>query len=221
MRNVIFIAPPTAGKGTVSDYLVKNYNYEHISTGELFREIIATGSEFGKEIDKVILSGALVSDDITIKLFKEKLESFDKNKPFVLDGFPRTLNQAKMLNDLLLSMNITNNVVIYLDIDYEIGLKRTLGRMICPKCRKNYNLYFEETKPVNSNICDDCEIELKRRCEDTEETFKKRFNTYLEQTSSVINYYKENNMLKIVDASQKIDCVISDVINIIKEAKND
>jgi len=221
MRNIIFIAPLAAGKGTVSDYLVKHYDYEHLSTGELFREIIRTGSEFGKELDKIILSGALVSDDITIKVFKEKLESFDKNKPFVLDGFPRNLNQAKMLSELLSRMNITNNVVIYLDIDYELGLKRTLGRVVCPNCKKSYNIYFEETKPLKENLCDDCNIELEKRHEDTEETFKKRFDTYLKETKEVIDYYKDNNIFQIVDASQKIDNVINDVIKIIKEVKND
>jgi len=221
MKNVIFIAPLAAGKGTVSEYLVKNYNYEHLSTGELFREIIKTGSEFGKELDKVILSGALISDDITLKVFKEKLESFDRNKPFVLDGFPRNLNQAKMLSELLLNMNIMNNVVIYLDIDYELGLKRTLGRMVCPNCKKSYNIYFDETKPLKENMCNDCNVELARRHEDTEETFKKRFNTYLEETSAVIDYYKKNGLLQVVDASQRIDNVVKDVVDIIKEAKND
>ncbi len=222
MKNVIFIAPLAAGKGTVSDYLVDNYNYEHISTGKLFREIIKTGSELGQEIDRIIMSGALVSDELTIKIFKEKLESLDKNKPFVLDGFPRNLNQAKMLDELLVNMNITNNVVIFLNIDYDLGLKRTLGRLVCPNCKRSYNIYFEATKPLKDNICDNCKITLERRHEDTEETFKKRFNTYLKETKDVITFYKDNGLLKEVDASKNIEDVINDVLNIInKEAKND
>lgn len=221
MKNIIFLAPLAAGKGTVSDYLVDNYNYEHISTGELFREIIKTGSDLGQEIDRIIMSGALVSDELTIKIFKEKLESLDKNKPFVLDGFPRNLNQAKMLNELLASTNITNNVVVFLNIDYDLGLKRTLGRVVCPNCKRSYNIYFEETKPLRDNICDNCEIELERRHEDTEETFKKRFNTYINETKDVITFYKDNGLLKEVDASRNIQDVIEDVLSIIKEAEND
>lgn len=221
MKNIIFLAPLAAGKGTVSDYLVDNYNYEHISTGELFREIIKTGSDLGQEIDRIIMSGALVSDELTIKIFKEKLESLDKSKPFVLDGFPRNLNQAKMLNELLASTNITNNVVVFLNIDYDLGLKRTLGRVVCPNCKRSYNIYFEETKPLKDNICDNCEIELERRHEDTEETFKKRFNTYINETKDVITFYKDNGLLKEVDASRNIQDVIEDVLSIIKEAEND
>jgi adenylate kinase len=224
MNNIIFIAPPAAGKGTVSDYLVKNYNYEHLSTGDLLREEVSCGSDLGREIDKIISSGKLVSDDLIIRLVKEKLESNLKSKPFILDGFPRTLTQAQSLDEMLITLGVTNNIVIYLDIDMEEATKRVLGRIICPKCKRSYNLNTEGLKPIHENICDDCGVELEKRNDDTEETFKVRFTSYLDNTSPIINYYKEKNNLVTVDATMPIENIfkaVVDAVTIDKEAKND
>jgi len=217
MKNIIFIAPPAAGKGTVSDYLVKNYNYEHLSTGDLLREVIKSGSDFGREIDKIISSGNLVSDEIIIKLVQDKLESL-ASKPFILDGFPRTLNQAKSLDDMLVTLGVTNNIAVYLDIDLDEALKRVLGRITCPKCKRSYNKNIDKLMPVNGNICDDCKVELESRSDDNEETFKVRFNTYLENTSPIIDYYKEKGILKSFDVRREPNEICEDIF---KEANND
>ncbi len=217
MKNIIFIAPPAAGKGTVSDYLVKNYNYEHLSTGDLLREVIKSGSDFGREIDKIISSGNLVSDEIIIKLVQDKLESL-ASKPFILDGFPRTLNQAKSLDDMLVTLGVTNNIAVYLDIDLDEALKRVLGRITCPKCKRSYNKNIDKLMPVNGNICDDCKVELESRSDDNEETFKVRFNTYLENTSPIIDYYKEKGILKSFDVRREPNEICEDIS---KEANND
>jgi len=195
MRNIIFIAPPAAGKGTVSDYLVKNYNYIHLSTGDLLREEIKSGSTLGQEIDKIISGGNLVSDELIIKLVEDKLNTLDKNKPFILDGFPRTLVQTEKLEEMLITLGVTNNLVVYLDINLEDATKRVIGRIVCPKCKRSYNLYDEKVKPLKDNTCDDCIIELEKRSDDNEETFKVRFNSYLENTSPIINYYKDKGLL--------------------------
>lgn len=218
MKNIIFIAPPAAGKGTVSDYLVKNYNYEHLSTGDLLREVIKSGSEFGKEIDKIISSGNLVSDDVIIKLVSDKLKTLDESRPFILDGFPRTLNQAKSLDEMLVNLGITNNIAVYLDIDLEEALKRVLGRITCPKCKRSYNKNIEKLRPVNGNVCDDCNVELESRSDDNEETFKVRFSTYLENTSPIIDYYKERGILKSFDVRREPSVICEDVS---LEANND
>ncbi len=218
MKNIIFIAPPAAGKGTVSDYLVKNYNYEHLSTGDLLREVIKSGSEFGKEIDSIISKGALVSDEIIIKLVEDKLKTLDASKPFILDGFPRTLNQAHKLDEMLVNMNVTNNIAVYLDIELEEALKRVLGRITCPKCKRSYNVNMEKLKPIKGNLCDDCGIELEARSDDNEETFKVRFNTYLDNTSPIIDYYKEKGILRTFDVNREPSVICEDISN---EAKND
>jgi len=218
MRNIIFIAPPAAGKGTVSDYLVKNYNYIHLSTGDLLREEIKSGSTLGQEIDKIISGGNLVSDELIIKLVEDKLNTLDKNKPFILDGFPRTLVQTEKLEEMLITLGVTNNLVVYLDINLEDATKRVIGRIVCPKCKRSYNLYDEKVKPLKDNTCDDCIIELEKRSDDNEETFKVRFNSYLENTSPIINYYKDKGLLLSVDVMSGLDNMLEVIV---KEAKND
>ncbi len=217
MKNIIFIAPPAAGKGTISDILVKDYNYEHLSTGDLLREEIKSGSSFGQEINDIISKGELVSDEIVIKLVTEKL-NFLKDKAFILDGFPRTLNQAIKLDEMLITLGVTNNLVAYLDIDLDTALKRVLGRVICPKCKRSYNVYNEGLKPKNENICDDCNVLLEKRSDDTEETFKVRFNSYLENVNPIIEYYKEKGIYKSFLANGDPKEL---AVNIIKEANND
>lgn len=217
MKNIIFIAPPAAGKGTVSDYLIKNYHYKHLSTGDLLREEIEAGSEFGKELDKIISSGNLVNDDVMIRLVKEKLETIT-NQAFILDGFPRTLEQAKSLDQMLISMGVTNTQAIYLDIDENLALQRVLGRVNCPNCKRSYNIYFENMRPINDNICDDCKTELSKRMDDNEDSFKVRFDTYLKNASSILDYYRDKNMLSEVKVDNDLTRVLNEVI---KEAKND
>ena len=217
MKNIIFIAPPAAGKGTISDILVKDYNYEHLSTGDLLREEIKSGSSFGQEINDIISKGELVSDEIVIKLVTEKLNLL-KDKAFILDGFPRTLNQAIKLDEMLITLGVTNNLVAYLDIDLDTALKRVLGRVICPKCKRSYNVYNEGLKPKNENICDDCNVLLEKRSDDTEETFKVRFNSYLENVNPIIEYYKEKGIYKSFLANGDPKEL---AVNIIKEANND
>ncbi len=217
MKNIIYIAAPNAGKGTVSDYLIKNYNYKHLSTGDLLRKEINSGSEFGREIEKTIASGKLMSDDVMIRLVREELENL-KDQAFILDGFPRTLPQAKSLDEMLVSLGVTNNVVISLDIDYDLALKRAIGRVSCPNCGRSYNTYFEEMKPKKENICDDCDIELIKRSDDNEESFKVRFDTYLNNASSIKDYYKDKNNLKEIMIDNNLERVLAEVV---KEAKND
>ena len=213
MNNIIFIAPPAAGKGTVSDYLVRNYNYKHLSTGDLLRNEIKSGTVLGKEIDKIISGGNLVSDELIIKLVQQELNNIDKDKPFILDGFPRTLNQAQKLDEMLITLGVTNNVVIYLDININDALKRVLSRVVCPKCKRSYNLINGVLKPKLENTCDDCNIELERRSDDNEETFKVRFNSYLNNTSPIIDYYDKKGLLVNVNATDNLEVIFENVVS--------
>lgn len=200
MKNIIFIAPPAAGKGTESELLVKEYGYEHISTGDLLRLKQNDGSELGNYIRNLLSEGKLIDDNIVTELLKDKLKTI--NGPFILDGYPRTINQAKILNELLSELNLNIGAVIYLNVDCDTALMRALGRITCPKCNKIYNKYKEGMKPKLNYICDECNVELIGRSDDNEESFKIRFDTYLNNTKPLLNYYCDLGLLNIID---KID----------------
>ncbi len=201
MKNIIFIAPPAAGKGTQSDLLVKKYNYVHISTGDLLRSEVASGSDLGNELSDIMKSGALVSDEIVTELLRKRLDQDDARRGFILDGYPRNVNQAKVLDELAKSLGITLDVAIYLDMPEETAMHRALGRLTCPQCGKGYNKYESVMKPIKDNICDDCGVELQGRSDDNEETFKVRFNTYVENTKPLLEYYDNKSILKTIDNS--------------------
>lgn len=217
MKNVIFIAPPAAGKGTISDYLVKNYGYTHLSTGDMLRSEVASGSELGKEIDSLISKGNLVSDELIIRLVESKLNNELFGKLFILDGFPRTLAQARKLDEMLISMGVTNNVVIYLDITLEEATKRAVGRIVCPSCGRSYNVYYKSTSPLIEGICDDCGVTLEKRSDDTEETFGKRYQTYLDNTSPIINYYREQGLLESVNVEGNQEKIAKEILALIDD----
>lgn len=215
MKNIIFLAPPAAGKGTISDYLVKNYHYEHLSTGDLLRSEVASGSALGREINDLISVGKLVSDELIIQLVSSKLESELKNKPFILDGFPRTLNQAQKLDEMLNNLHIDDVVVVYLDVSLDILLKRVLGRVVCPDCKRSYNLDNPLLKPQVDNICDRCGAILERRADDNEEIFKERYQTFLLSTKQIMQYYDDKKLLVKVDGTKELNLIYDEMESII------
>ena len=199
--NIIFVAPPAAGKGTQSALLVEKYGVAHISTGDLLRVEVAKGSDLGKELQEKMSTGELISDDIVIDLLKTRLMQNDIQKGFILDGYPRTLNQANTLDTMLEELNMKIDHVLYLDMDKEVAMHRALGRMTCPKCGKGYNKYEEIMKPKVDGKCDHCQTDLECRTDDNEETFNTRFDTYLDNTQPLLDYYKEKNLLNVIDNS--------------------
>lgn len=217
MKNIIFIAPPAAGKGTQSERLKENYNYAHISTGDLLREAIKAGSELGKKVEAVIAGGNLVSDDIMIELIKETIVTLPKDKPFILDGFPRTINQAEVLNDLLKEIGAEDILAIYLSIDEEDAMHRALGRVTCSNCKKGYNIYFDSMKPKVEGICDECGSNLDRRSDDNEEAFKIRFQSYIANSTPLINFYKDLGILKEVAVNRDPSEIFEDIVKLISE----
>ena len=214
--NVIFIAPPAAGKGTISSYLVNNLGYVHLSTGDLLREISKTNAE----IAALMQAGKFISDDVMFGLIKDEIAKI-KDKPFILDGIPRNINQAEYLTNLLKEVGVDNYLVINIDVDEQTLEKRATGRRICPNCGSSYNVYFEGFKPLKENICNSCNSELITRTDDSLETFKTRYGTYLDNTLPVLNYYKELNKLVIVDANKDSEAIINDVLEFLKGENND
>lgn len=204
MMNIIFIAPPAAGKGTQSSLLEKKYNYKHISTGDLLREEIKKKTEFGAEIEKIISKGELVSDEIITKLLKNELNNI-KHQKFILDGYPRNIAQAETLTEIFKELNIYDYKAIYLDLDEDTAMKRALGRIVCSNCGASYNTYFKNLMPQENGICDKCHHKLIQRSDDNEETMRTRFRTYLELTNPLLDYYKAQEKLVDVDASLNSD----------------
>lgn len=215
MKNIIFIAPPAAGKGTLSEMLKDKYKYEHISTGDLLRDLDKT-SELGKQVDNLITNGQFVPDDIVMKLLNKRLTEIGKNKCFILDGCPRNMNQVNLLINVFDKLRIDKYVVIYLNIDYVKAMERTLGRLMCPKCKKGYNEFNEDLKPKVKGICDICGTSLVKRSDDTEETFKLRYDTYLKETKPVVDYFKVINKLKEIDADDDVNNIMFKIERIIE-----
>ena len=211
MKNIIFIAPPAAGKGTQSNMLKEKFDYAHISTGDMLREAINSGSKLGMDVKNIIDKGELVSDDIIIKLVEEKLASLN-GKPFILDGFPRTLNQAKSLDNII----DDNYVAIYLDLSEEEAVKRITGRLTC-SCGKSYNVNIDSLKPKVEGICDDCGSALIKRDDDNVDAFKVRFKTFLDNTNGLLDYYEEKNKLVKINVNRDVLEIFNDISGVIND----
>lgn len=208
---IIFIAPPAAGKGTQSNLLSSEFNIEHISTGDLLREEIKAGN---KELQSIIESGNLVNDELMLSILSKKINNLDD---YILDGFPRTINQAISLDNLLTSNDQKIDYVIYLSIDKSTAQKRILGRVNCPTCGCVYNTMIEGMNSKIDMICDNCNSKLIRRIDDTEETLSKRYDTYLKETEPLIEYYKNKGVLYQIDSSRDTKTVYNDIKNLIND----
>lgn len=219
MKNIIFIAPPAAGKGTYAKLLAEKYNIPHISTGELLREEATKSTDFGKNIKNMMENGALVNDEIITELLKNRLLKSDCNNGYILDGYPRNVEQANTYEELLKELNKDLGVVIFLDIDKELAMKRALSRIVCSNCGTSYNLIVEALKPKKENICDKCNFELNVRNDDNEKTFINRFETYVEKTQSLIDYYRNKKVLEVVRILEEKSAL--EVVSEIEEIIND
>lgn len=193
MKNIILLAPPAAGKGTLSQILSEKYGYISLSTGDILRE----KAKFDKELKKKMSEGKLLDDETVFDALTYYLGKIDK--PYILDGFPRTVKQAEMYDDLLTKMNKDLGVVIYLDVDKEELKQRVTTRIICPNCKKSYSTRNKDLFPKEEGICDECKTSLISREDDKEEVFEKRYSEYQEKTSPLINFYKEKNLLVTIN----------------------
>lgn len=207
MKCIILIAAPAAGKGTISKYIEDKYNYKHISTGDLLRDEVRKKTKIGLEIKPLIEKGSLVGDDIIEEVFKKE---FNKTKTnIILDGIPRTLPQAKMLDNLdEESENVEITKVINIDIDKEIAIDRIENRLICESCGSVYNKNI-----IKENVCTKCGGNLSSRSDDTKETFLDRYDTFVKQTKPLLEYYGDKvvtiyNNTSLEDVYKSVDQVL-------------
>jgi adenylate kinase len=207
--NLILIAPPAAGKGTFASYLHDNYNLVCISAGELLRGV-NPDSELGKEIRELQARRELVDDRITNNLMKQRLMKDDVKNGFVLDGYPRHMPQVEAVTEICKELNLHIDYAILLNVDYDTALKRTIGRQICPKCKKTYNRLTGVNTPKVENMCDDCHVELTVRNDDNEEAFNIGYNAYLKNCAPVIEYYRNQGILVEIDASKSLENTINE-----------
>ncbi len=185
-KGFIFIGPPGSGKGTQAKKLAEFLNYSFISTGDILREEVKRNTKIGKFAKEYMEKGLLVPDDLMLKIIKKNLK---KGIRFILDGFPRTIEQAKGLDEILKKKSLKIEKVFYLNVDEDEIIKRLSSRRVCPLCKKIYNLLVE--RPKNDEICDICNVKLILRDDDKEEVIKKRIEVYKKDTEKLINYYKD------------------------------
>lgn len=217
MKNIIFIAPPAAGKGTISSMICSKYNIPHISTGDLLRNEIANSTKIGLQIKEAMALGKFVSDELITKLLKKRLSNKDCKKGFVLDGYPRNVAQASIYDNMLKELEFEDSIVIFLDIDKETAMDRIKSRMVCPKCGMSYNLTIPDLSPVREGLCDSCSSVLTVRTDDTESTYEDRYNTYLKETYPLVEYYQNKNNLVKIDVKDKTpDEIFEEVGKVIK-----
>lgn len=217
MRNIIFIAPPAAGKGTQSAILEKKYNLPHISTGDILREESKKDTELGRYIAEVLSSGSLVKDDVTYTLLQNRLSESDCQNGYVLDGFPRNIEQAYKYDEILKNLNQELGYVIKLDINEETLEKRITGRRICENCKTVYNINSETEKPKQESICDKCGGRLYQRNDDNVTSFKNRYKVYEEKTKPLLDYYREKGILYVINGDDSVESIAKKIDKVLKE----
>lgn len=210
---LIIMGPPGAGKGTQAALIKNTLNIPHISTGDMFREAIKNETPLGVEAKRYIDNGELVPDSVTIGLVRERLSNKDCQKGFLLDGFPRTIPQAKALDEILKDLNLNLDAVINIAVDDNVLVDRIVGRRVCPKCKAGYHI--TNLKPKVDGICDVCGEKLVQRKDDTEETVKERLDVYEKQTQPLIDFYKDKNLLSTVDGTQAINKVFESICRVL------
>lgn len=212
--NIILMGPPGAGKGTQAKKIISSFNVPHISTGDMFREAIKNETPLGNLAASYINKGALVPDQVTIGLVKERLTQPDCANGFMLDGFPRTLAQAEALETLTKEINRPITHVINISASKEALIERISGRRVCKKCSAPYHVTFSPSKV--DGVCDLCGGELMQRKDDTVEVLGDRLDAYESQTKPLIKFYKDKDLCKDVDGLQDIEDVFEDIQDILK-----
>ena len=212
---IIMLGAPGAGKGTQAKMIADKYQIPHISTGDIFRSNIKEGTELGKEAKTYMDKGLLVPDELTVKILLDRVAKDDCKNGYVLDGFPRTIPQAEVLDEALAKLNDKIDYAIDGDVPDENIIRRMSGRRACLACGATYHI--EHIPPKTEGICDRCGKELVQRDDDKEETVKNRLNVYHEQTQPLIDFYTKKGILKTVDGTVDMKDVFAAIVKILGE----
>jgi adenylate kinase len=212
---LILLGAPGAGKGTQASTLAEKYDIPHISTGDIFRSNIKNGTELGKKAKEYIDNGALVPDEVTIGIVKDRLQQPDCSNGFILDGFPRTIPQADYLEEVLDSMSVSLDYVVDIHVPDDEIIKRMSGRRTCPNCGKSYHIIYNPTK--DEGICDACGAAVIQREDDKEETVINRLKTYHDETEPLVAYYKDKGKLLVVKGQERVEDTTKEVLKALGE----
>ena len=210
---IIMLGAPGAGKGTQAKMIAEKFGIPHISTGDIFRANIKNGTELGKKAKEFMDKGQLVPDELTVEILLDRVANDDCKNGYVLDGFPRTIPQADVLDKELTKLGDKVDFAINVDVPDENIVRRMSGRRACLKCGATYHI--EHIPPKTEGICDKCGSELVQRDDDKPETVQNRLSVYHEQTQPLIEYYDKKNILKSVDGTKDMQEVFSDIVNIL------
>lgn len=214
--DLILLGLPGAGKGTQAEHITKHYDVPHISTGDIFRAALKNETPLGLEAKKYMDAGELVPDDVTNNIVKERLQEDDVKNGFLLDGYPRTLNQSEALKANLQDLGRSLDAVIYLNVPTEVLMERLTGRFICSNCGATYHKLFNQ--PEVEGVCDVCGgTEFYQRDDDKPETVKKRIDVNKEQTNQLVDFYKAEGVLVEIDGDREQDEVFADIQEILKD----
>ncbi len=211
---IVFLGAPGSGKGTQAQRLMAEQGLAQISTGDLLRNAVASGSELGQRAKAAMDAGNLVSDDIVLGMIAERVVEDDCKNGYILDGFPRNLTQAEALADLLKDIGQPLDGAILLNVDLDILLKRITGRRTCSLTGKLLNVYFSAQSDLD--FCTNAGGELVQRADDNEETIANRLNVYREQTEPLIEYYRNAGLLEVIDGEGEMDAVYRSLLGALK-----
>ncbi len=216
--NIVLLGPPGAGKGTQAKQLAQKLGLPHISTGDILRQNVAGATVLGKEAKDYMNKGLLVPDELVTKMLSERLSQPDVKKGFILDGYPRNLNQAKVLGGILQEKHMNLDLVFDLDCSEVVIIQRLSGRLVCRKCGANF--HKTNMQPRQEGVCDNCKGELYQRADDNVETIKKRLLVYKDEVAALIQYYQQQGLLQKVKADDQAEIVLEEMIRLVSK-KND
>jgi adenylate kinase len=212
--NIVLLGAPGAGKGTQAEKMIEAWGVPHISTGDILRKAVADGTPLGVQAKTYMDAGELVPDLVVIGLVKGRLQEPDAEKGFILDGFPRTGEQAEALDRELASVGRTIDAAISIDVDRDVIVRRLTSRRTCRSCGKIYSLIADP--PADPAVCDVCGGELYQRDDDTEGTVRNRLSVYDKSTAPLVDYYRSRGILHDVDGDRPVDEVFADVRRIVE-----